>query len=246
MSSRRRMLLSAGFKVEQIKNLPIGSKIKFSSGKTFVLQIKNASGHSANTVTLVSEYIIENQRWSGGADSYSESYIHTSIMPKYYNELSALEKSKFVKYDNYQHFWIPSEYDVKNNRLGFTNNASRIKKHINGKQGEWWIADHWMREGMYSGEPMLKPDGSTETKYTAPYYGYANYIGKSGGIGEVRVGSGSIWYTKHTLPNGNSYDTRKTYTCGPTGAESGVVPFCDINGDTWVKLEKGYWIFVDK
>ena len=237
------MLLSAGFKVEQIKNLPIGSKIKFSSGRTFVLQAKNV--HTQNTVTLVSEFITEDYRWISGSDSYSETSIHTSLMPKYYNELTFVEKSKFVKYGNYQHFWIPSEYELKN-QLGFTNNASKIKKYASGSAGEYWTASHRMREGMYSGEPVLNPDGSSETRYEASYNGYADCISKSGSTTEVRVYNGRIWYTEHRLPNGNSYDTGKTYSGSSTHYERGVVPFCDINGDAFMRFKSGYWIFVNK
>lgn len=242
MSTRRRMMMAAGGKIAQIKELPLGSKLKLSSDKVFVLQAKNVRGHQSNSATFVSEYIVEDSEWVGGYDGYTDSRIHEVLMPKYYNELTVLEKSKFVPYDNYQHFWLPYTSAVTGGTFGFTS-ATRIKRYSNGTAGKWWTSTHYMREGAYSGEPELQPDGSTITRYEAPYYGYTDFITKGGHESEARVSSGRIWYTKTTLPNGNSYNSGRTYSIGShSSTKCGVVPFCDINGDTYVKFKSGYWM----
>lgn len=47
-------------------------------------------------MTFCSEYIIEQGNWEGTA-SFSESEVHKSMLPKYYNELSILEKNSVIK-----------------------------------------------------------------------------------------------------------------------------------------------------
>lgn len=234
MSNRRRMITSADVQIEKIKNLPLGSKIKFSSGKTFVLQAKNAKMHhhpsyTGDTVTLVSEFIIENS--STHSYLYEASEAYRTFLPKYYEELTDAEKKvlimrKYMYYWTYQHgdggrwyddeedwaesyFWLlgatelglnPSYTTHYDQNLGFTDDASRIKKYENGSTGEYWY--RYGFDSMYQGNDSFA------------------FITKTGGSDSKHV---------------------ETY-----GYTAGIVAGCDVKGDAYVKLKRGYWYFMNK
>lgn len=239
MSSRRRMLTGAGVGAKQVKNLPLGSKIKFSSEKTFVLQAKGMGGHPGNSVTLISEYIIENAYWSKGEEkvSYTSSDLNRRILPGYYNALSALEKSKIFSYSSYGNMWLPSMSEVNN--MNFPNNESRIKKIKNGSAGQWMTRDYSNSIGSShkDGDPYPGIGGQMIQKYVRGTYQDISCITTTGEFMEVGLYSGEEMSFSHSPSWMLDYGGY---------SKSGVVPCCDINGDAYVKLEKGYWIFIDK
>lgn len=234
MSNRRRLLTGAGAEIEQIKNLPLGSKIKFRSGKSFILQAKNVFNHNlpnytGDTVTLVSEFITDKS--STRSYLYTASEAYRTILPKYYEELTDAEKRavikrKYLYYWTYQHgdggrwyddeydwaesyFWLlgetelgrdPSYITPGDSNLGFTNDASRIKKYENGAAGEYWV--RYGFDSLYQGN-----DSSA-------------LITKSGALD-------SKWVENN-------------------GYTAGVVAGCDVKGDAYVKLKRGYWYFTGR
>lgn len=137
------------FGVKQVKNLPLGAKLKFSSGKTFTLLKKNAKGHPSNSATFWSDIITEmapvDARW------YFDSNVHKTILPKYYNELNGIEKSSIINREiivpettrkESAYFYVFSTMELgqsgsealpKNyENMGFTYDNERIRKDKNG------------------------------------------------------------------------------------------------------------------
>ncbi len=210
---------------DQIKNLPLGSKLKFSSGKEFILQAKNlGSNHEDNTVTLVSEFIIESTSVSTYNHSVTEMY--RTLSPKYYNELSPIEKDKMImtKYVSVNYTWYSStssdweksttncsqyfycmskaELGFKSDSsqgvpFGFTGDTSRIKKYKNGSAGEYFVRDTDRNDNTYN--PI-------------------------------------VFFVKEDGTPGNA---TSSYTAG-------FVPACDIKGDTKIALDSdGYWVIAE-
>lgn len=211
---------------DQIKNLALGAKLKFSSGKKFYLKAKNVSGHTSNSVTLVSEFIIENIESEGSL--YTSNGIVFNTLSKYYNELSKLEKEYVINRsyschildydynagqwnDTFQtkqsRFWLMSNSEMGGTgtnsgaKLGFKDDASRIKKHKNGNAGTYWLRDcddsPWDND-----QSIVKADGK---------------------FSSLRI----------MLDNNNNHQS------------AGMVPACDVKGDTKVLLDTdGYWVIV--
>lgn len=242
MSTRRRMMMMVGAKKTQVKKLPLQSKLKFSSGKTFVLQAKGLGGHPTNSVTFISEYIIENARWSNGEDkvSYTSSNLNRSKLPSYYNALSALEKSKILSYSSYGNMWLPSMSEVNN--MNFPNNESRIKKIKNGSAGQWMTRDYSNSIGSShkDGDPYPGIGGQMIQKYVRGTYQDITCITTTGEFKGVGLYSGEEMSFSHSPSWMLDYGGY---------SQSGVVPCCDIDGDAWVTLDKSvdaYWHIVEK
>ena len=231
MSNRRRTITGSGVRIEQIKDLPLGSKIMLSSGKTFLVQAKNVSGHQSNSVTLVSEFVTESYTWAVSWHSaYEYSDIHKSIMPKYYNELNQTEKNAIIErsfevgkeLDGYgtpgvyfaklsSHFWAPSGKELglstgKGANLGFTDNASRKKTLKNS-----------VASGYY-----------TTSSY---YYQYRNLDDNE--------------YYVYVISSNGIEEKPKVIASSKrlTGFETGVLPCCDVKGDSILRYKSGYWRF---
>lgn len=210
---------------DQIKNLPLGSKLKFSSGKEFILQAKNLGpNHEANTVTLVSEFIIEST--SVSTYNHSATEMYRTLSPKYYNELSLIEKNKIImtKYVSVNYTWYsstshdweksttncsqyfycmsPAELGFQSNSsvgvpFGFTSDTSRIKKYKNGSAGEYFTRD------------------------------------------TNRIDSTDDPIVNFVKEDGTNATSRISYTAG-------FVPACDIKDDAKVALDSdGYWVITE-
>ncbi len=268
MSIRRRMLTMAGAKGEQIMNLPIGSIIKFSSGKTFILQAKNVDGHEPNSVTLCSEYIIEDAFWGGADDpeqhvteSYLYSDLHKDIMPRYYNELSELEKRAIIcrKFEVHTYesnfnsgvtlkvFFSPSvesffyiasldEVRAKCEPL-IDDHASQYPSYFtSGALGNYQYSPY----DPCDIRKKTRENGSSGSYFTTTTRAYSN--GNPGGgwdlyvavVGEDGLGMADEMqtWTRYNGMRGTKLDIN-----------SGIVPFCDIKGDSCVKQEGDYWVF---
>lgn len=129
----------------QAKDLPIGAKFKFANGKTYAVQLKNA-----NTVQFISEFILEDGVRNQA--NFKNDSINTNVLPKYYEELSALERGKIVSYEypytygpfsgssktyTFKSFFsIPSIED-----MNAVEQSKRIKKYKGGSVGEYWERD---------------------------------------------------------------------------------------------------------
>lgn len=213
------------------KDLPLKSKIKLSSGKTFILRAKNASGHEDNTVTLMSEYIIENAKWSNGIERvpYSSSDVRTKTLQGYYNVLTTNEKLSFVPYGEHGNIWLMAESDASS--LNLSVQGDRIMKFSNGKTGDWMTRDYrdTVGEQAQDGEPqdgVIKYKRDSFQSATVVWTGgkFAQGVNIYEGV-EVSYSNDPTWRTESGA-----------YT------EYGVVPFFDLNGNT--KLEKdsdGYY-----
>lgn len=213
------------------KDLPLKSKIKLSSGKTFILRAKNASGHEDDTVTLMSEYIVENAKWSNGIERvpYSSSDVRTKTLQGYYNELTTNEKLSFVPYGEHGDIWLMAESDASSLKLSVQ--GDRIMKFSNGKTGDWMTRDYrdTVGEQTQDGEPQ---DGVI--KYKRDSFQSATVVWTGGKFAQgVNIYEGvEVSYSNDPTWRAES----GAYT------EYGVVPFFDLNGNT--KLEKGadgYW-----
>ena len=236
MSTRRRMMMAASVR-KNIVNLPLGAKIKLSSGKKFIVQAKNVAGHEANSVTLVGEFVTENYRWNINTERYQHSYIHKTIMPRYYNELTLIEKNSIIKrafkfaheeeghttpgtyyYDVNSYFWIPSGKELNlpkgiGTNLGFTDNASRKKTFEGGASS-----------GYYTTTSHCDADWNMVLNV------YSVYVVNSNGAQERKV-----------IIDGEDY--------GPnyTNFTTGILPCCDTKGSTKCKKgADGYWRIVEK
>lgn len=90
------------FVVTKVKYLPLKSKIKFSSGETFVLQTKNAETHPANSATLLSEYLVEDFTWeikSYGNNAYYQNEEWKALFNKYFDALNSYERKSILTFD---------------------------------------------------------------------------------------------------------------------------------------------------
>lgn len=203
------------FGVKQVKNLPLGAKLKFSSGKTFTLLKKNAKGHPSNSATFWSEYIIQMHRFDGV--QYFDSYVHSTIMPSYYNELNEQEKLAVVEQERIAVTYTESgtgtskkgrtnfylltvrelghsdKYPTEYENLGFGSNVTRIKKTTAELARDYCTSDVY------------------QTRSGNSYYG--RFIQEDG-----------------SFSSGNDVSGR------------GIVPACDLKSDTYVILDAdGYY-----
>lgn len=202
---------------------------------------------------MCSEYIIEEVAWSDGFP-YSESNIHKTIMPKYYNELSVTEKNAIIRrrfpvfselivdgeknsansYEIQSYFYAPDLGEL---------NATVIHSFTAAFTGG--IVDSWARLGNYKdNQSRIKtfkngdPGGylTTSTIYdfdsgTNSSEAYDCSIDKSGSglsilVGVVDGGNGPGFFSDNAPVN--------------------VLPFCDIKGDTIVEKDlDGYWRIIE-
>lgn len=262
--------------IKRVSDIPINEKLKFSSGRTFIVKGKNITGHEANSVTLCSEYIIEDAEW-GEVPSYSESNIHKTIMPKYYNELSELEKSAIIC----RNF---NTYMSKTNRVAnigtpyiaspsiesyfyapdITEADSRIYFHAeNSDWGRSIVPDQYLagkllsssrnkktfkdgRAGAYYSTTTRLHDRSDTTSYLR-----VSCVAENGGEQAAEYDlydNIDIERDLETTPDGFVVSVSPSPEDTPTfhTVTSGVVPFCDIKGDTLVmKDTDGYWVIVE-
>lgn len=215
----------------QIKDLPLGAKLKFSNGIKMTLMNKNLELHAPNSATFFGEYIfdsVEVQKESGlqyGHFVYYE-YPGTLLQTRlhgYFMELKKDERRAFlthkVIWNDYerenkieQNFYLPSKdafgiYDPSNpsidTNLGFTDATSRIRTYENGASSEYCSS-----------------------------YIYENEIG---GIDyDFVTKDGNMGYTDGV-------------DLGNLGINKlGIVPACDLKQNTCVHLgEDGYYTIVD-
>lgn len=267
MSNRRRMIAKLGPSGTKIKDLPIGSKIKFSSGKTFILQAKNVEGHEPNSVTLCSEYIIEDAFWNDNpssdgrnTESYLYSDLHINIMPKYYNELSESEKKMIIL----------RKFEVETYNSDINSGVVLDILFSTTVESFFYIAS--------LDEVRVKSNARIDdyvARYPELFY--------SGALGNYSYDYSSNGMRKKTRKNGSSGEyfvtTTRSYSNGAGGGynlyvnvidrdgglfaienktwerfdgmrpmallvSSGVVPFCDIKGDAPMIQDGEYWVFV--
>lgn len=226
------MMMAASVR-KDIVNLPLGAKLKFSSGKKFVVQAKNVAGHEANCVTLVGEFVTENHKWNNTHNQYNYCSIHKTILPRYYNELNQIEKNEIIyrtfnsgtnsqghttpgwRFQEVQsYFWIPSGAELglstgKGANIGFSDHASRKKTLENGSPSGYYTTS-----------------GYTEEEWDVSQNDYYVYVINSSGAEEKRA----------------VYSWEKL-----TNFTTGILPCCDIKGTTKCKKgSDGYWRIVEK
>lgn len=198
---------------KKLSELSTREKIKFSNGQKYILMNKNLQGHEANSVTLSSEYIIEDAPING---FYLNSVVHTEIMPRYYNELNAIEKNALINrsFTTYNgetstmvtaksYFWIPTVYEYCGNGsfedtitqsgvpIGFESDQDRVKTYENKTAGQYHTR-------------------------SSRYLGDWNFLY----IAQIGI-----------------------YSNMPSQLTAGLVPACDVKGDTLVKKDTdGYWV----
>lgn len=166
-----------GFATQKIANLPTGSKIKFSSGRKFILMKHKAKAHNQNSATLVSEFIQENYAWVKKNSIYFENTDFLNFLYKYFYELTDYEKNNILEFDaddmwKYdpsskrtvkQRFYLLSleELGVRGDErrnLGFNNKASRIKRHEGGGAYRYFSRTCRYSDGAYY-QSVTEADG---------------------------------------------------------------------------------------
>lgn len=152
--------------MDQIKDIKIGSKIKFSSGKKFILMKKDAKAdtrepYPLNSACLVSEFIVDTYTMEK-PEIWVESKAWQKKMSACYEELSQKEKNTILSrtvtnsfFDNVyidSHFYMLSEdeagiasYDNGHN-LGFTDNASRKRTTEAGESMGYYLRKQYRDE----------------------------------------------------------------------------------------------------
>lgn len=225
---------------KKINEIPIGSKLKFSSGLKMILMNKELPGHDPNSAQFVSEYVTETYKWdTPNIYKYGESKIHTQIMLRYYNELTAKEKEAVIHrtfmYDLYEegrnNKWY--EYEVSSyfyslsgrelnttsgtsgNNFGFTDDASRIKTLEDGTVSNYYTSSfksyNWDYAEIYN-----------ISAYTIDTKGHV----QDSKVSEKKSMAGDYYLIDFT---------------------AGVLPACDLKGDTLVlKGSDGYWRIVEQ
>ena len=145
--------------MEQIKDIKIGSKIKFSSGKKFILMKKDAKAdtrepYPLNSACLVSEFIVDTYTMEK-PETWVESKAWQEKMSACYEELSQKEKNTIFSRtvtNSYGdpvymglYFYMLSEgeagvasYDNGYN-LGFTDDTSRKRTTESGENMGYYL-----------------------------------------------------------------------------------------------------------
>lgn len=218
-----------GFATQKVANLPVGSKIKFSSGREFILMKHKAKAHNQNSATLVSEFIQEDFSWTfeiNGNPLYNKNTNLQNLLNKYFGELSRYERENVVDFTAdgirteswgnptiSQRFYLFSlaEFGIDDSvfpenaserNLGFLDMDSRIKRYKNGEAGKYWLRNN------HQSEPSIT------------YW----YIGPKGGPNSAK--------------NSNSR---------PTTFTAGIVLGVDISENATVYLDTdGYYRVTDK
>ena len=205
----------------QIKDLPLKSKIKFSSGKKFILMIKDPATlegdeHKPNIACLFSEFVIEKHVLKQNTIEPVEDAQWTEKMESYYNELTWKEKEtlrvfhckySYAFYLGGMYFYLPHEAELgvgtgsetvnKKYNWGFANDASRIRK---------------------------LEDGSAQIYFTRGTGGTASV-----GINIRAVNKNGAGYFDYLKSDMLPFTT-------------GIVPCCDISQDAYVALDSdGYY-----
>ena len=208
---------------EQIKDLTLKSKVKFSNGKKFILMTKNpkqieGESHAPNVACFVSEYIVDTFTLTR-PQTFQESDEWQNEVFKRYEELTWVEKEtilpRFVrgsqsysKPATQTYFYLLSEGEtgvsittIKNEyNLGFTDDASRARKTESGESMGYWL------RGGYRDGSRVNLDSITNT----------------GGRFDTEIGG---WITFDDLP-----------------VTGGIVTACDISLDAYVVLDSdGYY-----
>lgn len=213
---------------KKVSDLPLRAKIKFSSGKTFILMARNLVGHSANSATFVSEIAIEEYTWSNLRDTYKNSKVAMTILPSYYNELSQTEKETFVQYqcltlegDDRKNpvavpslFWLPSITECMPNESLMSDYRPESKSDLNFGNGDPYHEDDDRRR--------KNPQGIWVRWFTRSrskiFYDNTRYVCTVSDLGDYTSNSGEIPCT------------------------AWIVPACDISQDAYVALDSdGYY-----
>ena len=152
------------FATKPLRELALGEKIMFSSGKSFLVQAKNVTGFPSDSVTLVSEYVTEetNVGFTDGLDQVRE------ILNGYYLKLSIIEKGVIINHSytlnvspEPAYFYIASKKELQNGGvLGFSNNESRIKYDKNGTPKQWFTATRTNPDNIHYTRTFVLSDGS--------------------------------------------------------------------------------------
>ncbi|WP_317300883.1 hypothetical protein [Allobaculum stercoricanis] len=170
--------------VGQIKDLPIGSKIKFSNGNTFVLKTKDTTNTGSNE--FISEFIIEDS--TRNTSNYSDGDLFNKTLSGYYTGLKWFEKESILlhkyKYiysqdiidgrpsgkDNVKqiqsYFYVQSESELRK-----LTKEQRVKRYKNGNAGAYFTRD-----------------GSNNSYYSM----FIFVVDKTGNISTQSVGSGTV------------------------------------------------------
>lgn len=226
---------------------------------------------------MCSEYIIEEGNWEG-TSSFSESAVHKNILPKYYDELSILEKDSIIK-RNFKTYTQIGQYSTPE-----SSGPNQFPEHEPPVQLPQDISSYFYcpdlaelntvaRDGtisLYGGDykdsllgeypPLLSrapsPDINMDTSRKKTY--------KDGTLGD--------YFTTNILVEGDPKNTNITteFYVGPInnegiaavgffgemngengpelsgGISCGVLPFCDIKGDTIIEKDPdGYWRIIE-
>lgn len=148
------------FLCEQIKDLPLKSKIKFSNGKKFILMAKNPPApsnepHPLNSSCLVSEFVVDTYTMTR-VETWYESDAWQRKMFACYEELPWVEKEtvlpRYVRNKNIsianQYFYMLSKNEAgvssaSEYNLGFPDDASRIRTTESGEAMGYWLRDQY-------------------------------------------------------------------------------------------------------
>lgn len=214
---------------KMIKDLPIGSKIKFSSGKKFFLTGKNIKSksdkqegsHDLGSATFMAEYIYGNSMWEDRTP-YRDTEIHKTIMPSFYNELSEKEKNAMIEREFYTREMgtSSSTYSLKSYFL--LPSATELDEYRN----KYPLYD---TEGAHIFEP------ANQAYYIAYENGETgNFFTRSFDIPPSLGAQNGIYYNKGAHRNVILTGLPQTM---------GIVSICDLSGFTWVNKDSdGYWI----
>ncbi len=234
----------------QVKDLPIGSKIKFSSGKKFVLMAKDHPIHDAGSATFLSEFIIERALWGGNSWCYKQSNIHKTILPSYYEELNPPEKNAIINYeftafDDNAYNGHPQCPDAVGKDSAMNNDFISDKY-----PGAWSNPVDIMRSYFYLpnsheyGGTVADGDGGKNLGFSSDKDRIKRY--ENGDVGDYFTRTSGSPYRGQSYID-YEYITENGYFGSTNGPDSvnvyrGVVPACDISQDAFVTLDNdGYY-----
>lgn len=209
---------------------------------------------------MCSEFIIEDAKWGDSVD-YKNSDICKIVLPKYYDELLVLEKNSII-----QRKYISCEIITESTVVGPSDiiTPSATSYFYLSDNGELGVSDV---EGLYMGcYPPLNgynTIGSEKLRKKMHKDGTpGEYFLSATRTNKYYSGGMSSTYLWLIDQNGSSTITEEKIYTGPiqgllpdtTGGivptfyevSSGVVPLCDIKGDTIVEKDPdGYWRIIE-
>ena len=220
-------------------DLPLYSKIKFSSGKKFFLAGKGLKGrspkwgyngnHNPDSVTLMSEYVYDENKygWARGV-LYKDTEIFNTVLQTYYNELLDAEKECILEREVRCNIAPTMSASSKSE---FLEKSYLVKSHFHLLANTELGDTHFNNTGDTEGALVMNCEYGTVKEPVKSIFGKPFFM---------RTMSYGAPQRNVVSENGTSVDME--IHDAPEGEKLGILPVCDLNRTAIVALDSdGYY-----